>query len=102
MGLNDIMPRHCNQVRPEELESGGVVTVTDPVSIHLKYLDRGQVLVLKQMFDLQVGAEGGPLGKEVDGPAVGDVAAAYGCLCSTEIIDEKTLVGGWQLVQEPG
>ena len=54
------------------------------------------------MVDLQVGAEGGPLGVEGDCTAVGYVAAAYGCVRSTDITDERTLVGGWNMFQEPG
>ena len=56
VGLGNITPRHCNQVRLEELVSGGVVTVMDLVSIHLKYLNRGEDLILKQVVELQVSA----------------------------------------------
>ena len=54
------------------------------------------------MFDLQVVVESIPLGLEGDSPAVGDVAATYGCLRSAEITYESTLVGGCHMVQEPG
>ena len=52
--------------------------MTDPVSIHLKDMDSGKDLVLKQVVKLEAGVEGGPLGVEGDGPAIGDVAATYG------------------------
>ena len=67
--------------------------MTDPVSIHLKDLDIWEDLVLKQVVELQVGAEGGPLGVEGDGPDVGDVAAMYRCLHITYITDER-IYGG--------
>ena len=51
--------------------------MTDPVSIHLKYLSRGEDLFLKQVVSLQVGAEGGPLGVEGEILTVGNVDAAY-------------------------
>ena len=97
VGLGNITPRHCNQVRLEELVSGGVVTMPKPVYINLKYLNRGENIVLKQVVDLKVSAEGGSLGVEGDGLAVGYVATAYGCLRSADITDE-TSVGGWHMV----
>ena len=75
------------------------MTVTYPVYINLKDLGRGDNLVLKQVVELQVGAEGGLLVLEVDGPDVGDVAVVYGCLRSTDIADERTSVDGWHMVQ---
>ena len=76
--------------------------MTDPVSIHLKDIDIGEDLFLKQVVDLQVRPEGGPLGLEGESPAVGNVTTTYGCLCSTDITDERTSVGGWRMVQEIG
>ena len=78
------------------------MTVIDPVSIHLKDLDRGEYLVLNQVFDLQVRAEGVPLGVEGKSPSVDNVSNAYSCLLSTEITDERTSVGRWHMVQKPG
>ena len=49
------------------------MTVIDPVSIHLKAIDRWEDLVLKQVVDLQVRAEGGTLLVEGESPAVGNV-----------------------------
>ena len=54
------------------------------------------------MVDLQFGSEGGLLGVEGDSLAVGDVVAAYGCLRSADMTDERNSVGGWHMVQEPG
>ena len=78
------------------------MTVTDTVSIQLNNIDRWEDLILKQVVELQVGAEGGPLRVEGDVPYIGDVAVAYDFLQSTEITDERTSVGGWHMVQEPG
>ena len=78
------------------------MNVTKPVAVHPKGLGRGEVPVFNQVVELQVGAEGGPLFVEGDGPAVGDVSSIHGCLHSTEITEERTSVGGWYMVQEPG
>ena len=93
VGLGDSTPCCCNRVHLEDLESGRVLNVTGPLSIHLKYIDRGEYLVLKQVDEMQVGSEGVPLGVESDSLDVGDVAAVYSFLHSAEIIDESTLVG---------
>ena len=61
------------------------MTVMNPVVVQLKDIGRGDVLVFKQVIELQVGAEGGPLGVEGDGPAVGNVDAARCCLLSVDI-----------------
>ena len=76
--------------------------MTNPVAVHLKDVDIGQVRVFKHVVELQVGAEGGPLGVEGNGLAVGYVASTHGCLRSTEITNENTSVGGCHMVQEPG
>ena len=76
--------------------------MTDPVHIHLKDIYRGRDIILKQVVDLKVEAEGAPLGIEGDSPEVGDVAAMYVYLCSAEITDERTLVGRWNMVHESG
>ena len=78
------------------------MTVTNLVVMQLKYLDRWEFWFLKQVVELQVGAEGGPLGVEGDGLDAGDVAAAHCCLRSTDITEERISVGGWYMVQEPG
>ena len=54
----------------------------NPVAVHLKDLGRGEFRVFKQVVELQVGTESVSLGVEGDGPAVGYVAVAHGCLCS--------------------
>ena len=56
VGLVNSMTHCCNQVRPEELGSGRVVSVTYLVSIHLNDLDRGEDIVLNQVVELQVSA----------------------------------------------
>ena len=76
--------------------------MTDPVYIHLKNINRDEDIVLKQVVDLQVGADGGPLGVEDEGLDVGDVADAYRCLSNAEITDERISVGGRHMVQGPG
>ena len=56
--------------------------MTNPVEVHLKDFQ-----VFKQVVNLQVGAEGGPLGVEGNSLAVGDVASMHGCLCIMEITE---------------
>ena len=74
------------------------MTVADPVSMHLKDIDIRDDLVLKHVVNLQIGAEGGPLGVEGDSLAFGNVTATYGFLRSAEITDEKTSVGRWNML----
>ena len=54
------------------------MTLKNPVAVHLKDINRGEVWVLKQVVDLRVGVEGGPLGVDGDGLAVGDIANRTG------------------------
>ena len=42
VGLDDSMPRRCNQVCLKSVGSGGLVTVTNPVAVHLEDLYRGR------------------------------------------------------------
>ena len=101
MGLGDSSPRRCNRVRPD---TGllGVVSVTNPVSVHLKQFDHRRVRVLKPVVDLEVGAEGSPLFVEVGGTSVGNVTSPDCRLRRAEITDETTAFGGWQTVQKEG
>ena len=85
VGIGDITPRHCNRVRLESFWSGGVVTVTNPVAVHLEDIKRGGLRVFKQVVELQVGTGRGPLGVKGDSPVLGDIAATHDCLCSAEI-----------------
>ena len=39
MGLRDSTPRRCNRVCLESIGLGRVVTVTNPVDVHLKDID---------------------------------------------------------------
>ena len=57
MGLGDSTPQCCNQVCPDT-RLLGVVSVTNPVSIHLKEFDGRCVRVWKPVVHLEVGAEG--------------------------------------------
>ena len=75
------------------------MNLMNPVSIHLKDLDRGEFWFFKQVIDLQVGVEGGTLGVESDSSDVKYVAAAHGCLLSAEVTEKKTYVGGCNMVQ---
>ena len=65
LGIGNRKPRRCNQVCLESVELGGVVTVTNPMAIQLKDTDIWKVWVVKQVVNLQVGAEDGPLGVEM-------------------------------------
>ena len=80
----------------------GVVSVTNPVSIHLKQFNYWSVRVWKPLVDLEVGVEGGPLLVEVGGTSVGNVTSPDCCLRRAEIKDEIAALGGWQDVQEEG
>ena len=59
--LGNSAPRLYNRFRLALVGSGRVVTVTNPVDVHLKDIDRGEVWFFKMVDDLLVGAEGGPL-----------------------------------------
>ena len=99
--LGNSPPRRCNRVRPESVFFG-VVTVSDPVSIHLKKLNIWELRGLQLVVHMELGAEGRPLGVEFVGAGVGDVTSADGSLRSAEITDEITPEGGWHGVQEHG
>ena len=83
MVLQDISPRHCNRVRPENRVSGLEATVIDLVSVHLKDLDSGDIRVLDQVVQMEVGAEGEPMSIEGGYAAVGYMKSSYGCLQRT-------------------
>ena len=97
--LGNSAPRRCNRVSPDAVLLG-VMTVTDPVSIHLKDFNDRKSRGLQAVVDLQVGAVGHPLGVEGGCAGGGDVTATNGCLRSAEITDEITAEGGWQSFQE--
>ena len=78
VGLGDSAPYRCKQVRLKSVVLRVVVTLMNLVAIHLKDVKRGEVRVFKNVVELQVGVEGGPLGVAGDGPAVEDFAAAHG------------------------
>ena len=54
VGLCDSSPRHCNRFRTENVGSGVDATITNPVFVHLKDLDSGEIRVLEQVVDLMV------------------------------------------------
>ena len=101
MGLGDSTPRRCNRVCPDT-RLLGVVSVTNPVSIHLKELDGWCVRLLKPVVHMEVGAEGCPLLAEVAGVRIGKVIPSDLCPRSAEITDEVTSFGGRQVAQEEG
>ena len=101
MGLGASTPRRCNRVCPDT-RLPGVVSVTNPVSIHLKEFDGCCVRVLKPVVHLEVGAEGCPLLVEVAGVRIGNATPFDRCPRSAEITDEVTSLGGRQVVQEEG
>ena len=101
VGIGNSMLLRCNQVLLKSVGLGGVMTVTNPNVIHLKDLDRGRIWVLKQVVDLNVIAEVGPLVVEGDGIDVEEGAATHVCLRNAEITEEKTSVGRRNMVHEP-
>ena len=52
VGIGDSTPRKCNRFRLESVGLGGVVTVLNPMAVHLKDLERGEVQVFNQVVDL--------------------------------------------------
>ena len=60
MGLGNSSPRCCNRVHPDT-RLFGVVSIVNPVSIHLKDFDCRDFMVLKHMVDLHISAEGDQL-----------------------------------------
>ena len=60
MGLGNSSPRCCNRVHPDT-RLFGVVSIVNPVSIHLKDFDVREIIILQAVVDLEVGAEVGPL-----------------------------------------
>ena len=54
--LGDSPPRRCNRVRPESVFFG-VVTVSGPVSIHLKEFDVCELRGLQLVVHMELGAE---------------------------------------------
>ena len=53
----------------------GIISVTHPVSKHLKEFDAREVRVLKSMVHLEVGAVRRPMLVECGGAGIGDVTA---------------------------
>ena len=53
------------------------MTVTKPVAVYLKDINRWRVRFLKEVVELTVGSEGNPLGVEDDGLDVGDLIVAH-------------------------
>ena len=98
--LCDSAPRRCNRVRPDTA-SCRVVSVTDPVSIHLKEFDLRETRGLQLVVHMERGAEVSPLVVEGAGAGIGDVSSSDGSLRSAEMTDEITSEGGWHSVQEP-
>ena len=60
MGRGNSSPRKRNNVCPDAAHLE-VTIVIDPVSKHLKYLNHWVVMVMKEMADAEIGAEGPPL-----------------------------------------
>ena len=97
--LGNSAPRRCNRVSPD-VAFLGVMSVSDPMSIHLKDFNVRKSRGSQAVVDLQVGAVGHPLGVKCGCAGGGDVTATNGCLRSAEITDEITAGGGWQSLQE--
>ena len=55
MGLDNSLPRCCNQVHLDT-RLFGVVSVANPVSIHLGDFDGGDFMILKHVVDLHISA----------------------------------------------
>jgi hypothetical protein len=76
--------------------------VTDPVAVHLKDFDGGEVRVTEGVVHLETGAEGSPLAVQLSRPTGSNRATSNGCLRSAEVTHETISCGGWHWAQEPG
>ena len=60
VGRGNSAPCQRNHVRLDTTFLG-VSTVTDPVSVPLKYIDHWEVKVIEGVFNVKIGAEGTPI-----------------------------------------
>ena len=77
------------------------MSVTDPVTIHLKDICHWDGRIIKPMLDLHCGAEFSKLVIEEGGAVVRNVASPDILLRSTDITHEVISKGGWHSVHEP-
>ena len=72
------------------------MSVTDPVTIHLKEFNNGVLLVFKHVVHLHFGEEGNPVTILLGIIFTGDMPTLNGCLQSAEITEENISEDGWQ------
>ena len=77
------------------------VSVTDPMTIHLKDICDWEGRIIERILDLQGGKEFSELVVEEGGAVVGNIASPDILLRSTEITHEVISVGRWHSVHEP-
>ena len=77
------------------------VSVTDPVTIHLKDICHWEGRIIEPMIDIHRGVEFLELVAEEGDAVVGNIAISDILLPSTEITHEVISVGRWHSVHEP-
>ena len=100
MDRGNSSPRRRHRVR-SDLRELRPVSVTDPVTIHLKDLCHWEGRIIEPMLHLHHGAELSELVVEEGGAVVGNIASPDILLRSTEITHEVISVCGWHIVHEP-
>ena len=76
--------------------------MTEPVSKHLKDLNKGVLRVFKHVFHLNFGAEGHQVIIFIGSIFTGDTTTLNGCLRSADTTEETILEGRWQACHIPG
>ena len=94
MGLGKSSPYQCNRVYPDTIFVG-LVSVTDPMSIHLNDSDGRDSMVLKPVVDLEVGAEVYILVVEGRCASIGNMTISGCCPHRSEITDKVTSLCKW-------
>ena len=93
-------PRRRHQIR-SDLRELRPVSMTDPVTIHLKDLCHWEGRIIEPMLDLHCGAEFSKLVVEEGGAVVSNIASPDIFLCSMEITHEVISTGGCHSVHKP-
>ena len=75
------------------------MTVTDPVAIHLKYIDQKEVKVIEEVVDANIGAEGTAIVVIGDCRIIRDIDVLDILLRNMDITKEIDSLGGRKAVQ---
>ena len=97
MDRGDSLPSRRQRVH-SDLRELIPVSLTEPVTIHLKDLCHWEGRIIEPMFDLHRGAEFSEFSVKEGGAVVGNISSPDILLCSTEITHEVISIGGWHSV----